>query len=316
MLKTGMNMNKGFYAHFLGIRPKRKDMGHRMTKKISRRKIHTGLINVLMYLVLTITAIFMLLPVIIMFTNSLMSPEEIRAGNTITVGAFKMFKLIPNMISGDQYYSTLVHTPQFLIMFWNSCILTLPTVAGQIIISVLAGYGFAKFKFPFRDQLFAVFIITMLMPLVVTMVPNYMTAKFLGIQGDYSSVILPGVFSAFGVFLMRQYIKGIPDSFSEAARIDGAGELRLFFRIILPQCSNGVAALAILSFIDNWNMVEMPFIMLDDQMKQPLSVYLSFLYSNVNGIAYAASLLFALPVVLLFFVGEDYLVSGIEHSEL
>jgi multiple sugar transport system permease protein len=152
----------------------------------------------------------------------------------------------------------------------------------------------------------------MLMPFQVTLVPNYIIADKLGIIGSYLSIILPGIFSAFGVFLLRQFMAYIPNEYCEAARIDGANHFEIYTRVILPMTKTGVAALAILVFMDNWNMVEQPIIFLKEQMKYPLSVYLSKVNRNETGIAFASSTLYMLPMVLVFLYGENYLVEGIQ----
>lgn len=199
-------------------------------------------------------------------------------------------------------------------MFWNSVIIVVPIVAGQTLVASLAAYAFAKLKFKGRNQLFFIYITVMLMPFQVTLVPNYLVADKLGLVNNYLSIILPGVFNTFGVFLLKQYMEQIPDSYIEAAKMDGAGQLGIFFRIILPMCKNGIAAMFILVFIDNWNMVEQALIFLQDAVKQPLSVYLSRIISGERGLAFAASTLYMLPMLLIFLYGENYLVEGIQRS--
>jgi multiple sugar transport system permease protein len=199
-------------------------------------------------------------------------------------------------------------------MFWNSVDLTLPVIAGQIAVASLAGYAFAFLRFRCREPLFFVYIVTMLMPFQVTLVPNFIVADKLGLLGSHASIVLPGIFSAFGVFLLRQFMTYIPLSYIEAARVDGASHLNIFARIIMPMCRSGVAALAILVFIDNWNMVEQPLIFLQDAIKQPLSVYLSVIDEGALGIAFAASALYMLPLILVALYAENDLVEGIQLS--
>ncbi|HYE83737.1 MAG TPA: carbohydrate ABC transporter permease, partial [Clostridia bacterium] len=221
---------------------------------------------------------------------------------------------IPKVVVLQQYYNVLIKKSQFLYMFWNSVILVVPIVAGQTIIASMAAYAFAKLRFRWRNQLFFIYLTVMLMPFQVTLVPNYLVADKLGLVNNYLSIILPGIFNTFGVFLLKQYMEQIPDSYIEAAKMDGAGHFQIFFRIIMPMCRNGIAAMFILLFIDNWNMVEQPLIFLQDVAKQPLSVYLSKIISGERGLAFAASTLYMLPMLLIFLYGENYLVEGIQRS--
>lgn len=122
------------------------------------------------------------------------------------------------------------------------------------------------------------------MPFQVTLVPNYIMAEKLGLLNSPNAIILPGIFAAFGVFMLRQFMLPIPYSYIEAAKLDGAGHLRIFSTIIVPMIKPGMAALVILLFVDYWNMVEQPLIFLDDPYKQPLSVYLSRINEGEQGL--------------------------------
>lgn len=192
--------------------------------------------------------------------------------------------------------------------------ITAPIIAGQIAVAALAAYAFAHLRFRFREPLFFMYIVTMLMPFQVTLVPNFIIADRLGLLGSSGAIIFPGIFSAFGVFLLRQFMMFVPYSYIEAARVDGAGHLYIFTRIVLPMCGSGLAALSILVFIDNWNMVEQPLIFLNEAIQQPLSVYLSVIGEGERGIAFAASAIYMLPLLLVALYAEKYLVEGIQLS--
>lgn len=267
-------------------------------------------------------AAVLLMPIVITFTNSLMTEQEIginygligkmndaAAGNA---NRFVNLKLLPDLASLEQYASVLVLDSSFLRMFWNSVFLVVPIIAGQTVVGALAAYAFAKLRFRGRDALFLVYVLTMLMPFQVTLVPNYMMADKLGLLNSPSAVIWPGVFAAFGVFMLRQFALHIPFSYIEAAKMDGAGHVRIFSEIIVPMLKPGLGALVVLLFADYWNMVEQPLIFLDDPFKQPLSVYLSKVREGERGIAFAASMLYMTPMVLLFLYAETYFIEGIE----
>jgi multiple sugar transport system permease protein len=129
-----------------------------------------------------------------------------------------------------------------------------------------------------------------------------------------SAIILPGIFAAFGVFMLRQFMLSIPYALVEAAQMDGAGHYRIFYRIMLPLMKPGIAALIVLLFVDYWNMVEQPLIFLEDAFKQPLSLYLSRIHKEAQGIGFAASLIYMTPMVLLFLYAESYFIEGVQMS--
>ncbi|MGD9156517.1 MAG: carbohydrate ABC transporter permease [Bacillota bacterium] len=263
-----------------------------------------------------------LFPIILTFSNSLMTKVEIDKNYHLETDRanekqkYTVLKLIPDQVTIKQYYTLLMKTPQYLLMFWNSVLLVAPIVAGQALVSMMAAYGFCWLDFKGRETLFFVYIVTMLMPCQVTLVPNYLVLSKLGLIGSYASIILPGVFNTFGVFLLRQSMRLIPREYLEAARVDGAGHLNICWRIVVPMVKPGLAALAILLAIDNWNMVEQPLIFLQEMSKQPLSIYLTQINKNDLGISFAAATIYMLPLLLLFLYGENYLIEGIELSGL
>ena len=154
----------------------------------------------------------------------------------------------------------------------------------------------------------------MLMPYQVTLVPNYLVAERLGILNTRWSIILPGMFAPFSVFLLTKYMRRIPYALIEAAKIDGCGEWQTFTKICLPQCRAALCSIAILVFIDYWNMVEQPLVLLNDAEMQPLSVYLSTINSGEIGLAFAMATVYMFPSLLIFLAGESYLMEGITHS--
>ncbi len=293
---------------------------NKLYKKISSRM---PIKKAAVYVLLILLSFILLFPIVFMLANSFMSSEEVVNNyqnqfmpSDSGQAGYAQFKLIPGFVTFIQYYEALFRRPNFLFVFWNSVIITVPIVFFQTVVAVFSGYAFAKLKFPLRNQIFFAFIVIMLMPLQVTLVPNYIVLRKLNLIGSYISVILPGAFSTFGVVLLRQYIKGIPAEYCEAAKIDGAGYLRTFTGIILPQCKGVIASVAILVFIDNWNMVEQPLVFLSDPKKHPLSVYFSYVKGLDLGISFACGVLYMVPVMLLYLYGEDYLVKGIQLSGL
>ncbi|ABR50808.1 binding-protein-dependent transport systems inner membrane component [Alkaliphilus metalliredigens QYMF] len=293
-----------------------------------RRYIKKRLGKTVLSVILFAMVVVVLFPLVLTITNSFMSEQEIETSYSMVTSnnssqeenvfssKYANVKLIPDRVTITQYYTALIERTSFLIKFWNSAIIVVPIILGQMLVASMAAYAFAKIEFVFRDKLFFTYIIVMMMPFQVTLVPNYIMANQLGLIGSYSSIILPGIFGTFGVFLMRQFMVYIPDAYIESAKMDGASQFKIFFGIILPMSKTALAALSILVFIDNWNMVEQPLIFLQDVNMHPLSVYLSNINQGEMGIAFAASTIYMLPMLLIFLYGENYLVKGIQLSGL
>ena len=300
----------------------------RIALNLRKRKIQKGIITGAGVFIAAFISALALVPIFFTFLNSFMSSEEIVANyQTVfqsmsghaTQGATYMsrtpvLKLIPEEVTIKQYTTLLFMNPEYLFKYWNSILLTLPIVAGQMVVACLASYSFARYRRKRREILFFSYIILMLMPFQVTLVPNYMIADTLGILNTYWAIILPGVFSTFAIFLLTKYMRQIPSGYIEAATIDGATEWQIFTKIAIPLCKNAIFALTILLFIDYWNMVEQPLVLLTDTELQPLSVFLAQINEPEIGIAFAASAVYMIPPLLIFLWGEEYLVEGISRS--
>ena len=156
----------------------------------------------------------------------------------------------------------------------------------------------------------------MMMPIQVIIVSNYIILDKFNLIGSYASIILPGIFSTFGVFLMTQVFSAIPSDIIEAAKVDGASHLRILFNIVVPCSKSGILSLVILNFIDSWNMVEQPLVFLKDSYKFPLSVFLSRINESDFGVGFDCSVLANLPAFFLFLFLSENLIQGIEYSNL
>ena len=270
-------------------------------------------------------AVLFLMPTILTITNSFMEQSEISAnygkifesvtktGKTFVSDKVTL-KFIPDKVSFSQYITALFKSPDYLFKFWNSVILVVPIVLLQVGTAALAAYGFTRWRGKFRSFMFFFYVILMLMPYQVTLVPNYLVSDWLGILNTRWAIIFPGVFAPFSVFLLTKFMRRIPAALIEAAKLDGASEWQIFTRVCLPQCRSALYSIAILVFIDYWNMVEQPIILLPDSTRQPLSVYLSTINQSEVGIAFAVATIYMIPTLLLFLHGEDYLVEGIAHQ--
>lgn len=264
-------------------------------------------------LFLAITVIYMA-PLIITFTNSFMSSTEVERNYNVSgmeEGSYVDMNLIPEKVTLSQYAELLFDSPVYLNMFWNSVKITVPIVVGQIIVSTLAAYSFTVLKFKGKELLFFLYIIVMLLPLQVTLMPNYIVADWLGITDSYLAIILSGIFNPFGVFLLRQFMKSLPDTYLEAAKIDGAGHGKIFISIILPMIKPGIAATAMLTLLDYWNLVDQAIIFIQDSEKQPLSTFLAQINNGDIGLAFAGSCFYAVPMLLVLLYGQEHLKQGI-----
>ena len=223
-------------------------------------------------------------------------------------------KFIPDKVTFSQYGSVLFKSPEYLFKFWNSVILTLPITLFQIITAIAASYGFARYSGKIKNIIFFAYVILMLMPYQVTLVPNFLVAEKFGILDTRWAVILPGIFSPFSVFLLTKVMRRIPVSYIEAAKLDGANEFQIMMKICLPLCKGALVSVAMLVFIDYWNMVEQPLVLMKDSDMHPLSVFLSQINTGDVGLAFAVGTVYMIPTILMFLYGEDYLVEGITYS--
>lgn len=281
-------------------------------KRKLKKRILMGAIGLL--------ALLYIFPLIVTFANSFMSPGEVSRnysslGDILHPGEkFVDMHLIPEMVTLSQYKGLLVESPVYLNMFWNSMKIVVPVVLGQLAVSSMAAYAFTVLRFKGREAVFFLYILVMLLPLQVTLMPNYLMADWLGIQDSYLAIILPGIFNPFGTFLLRQSMKMIPEAYMESARMDGAGHFRIFFSIVLPMVKSGLAATMMLTLMDYWNLIDQAVIFIKDGEKQPLSLFLANINAQQIGVSFAGASFFAFPILLVLLWGQDYLRDGIQLS--
>ena len=295
-----------------------------MTVERKSRRIN----NVVLTVLIAIAAVTFIVPTILTIANSFMSSNEIAANYGVMFGNMtdgkKTFiaddvnlKFIPDKVVIDQYKSVLILNSDYLLKFWNSVILTVPITLFQLIIAILTSYGFSRYPGKIKGLIFFTYIILMLMPYQVTLVPNYLVADKFGLLNTRWLIILPAIFSPFSIFLLTKVMRRVPVSYVEAAKLDGASELQILTKIYLPLCKGAIISVAMLVFIDYWNMVEQPLIMLitdDAKAMQPLSVFLSQINTSDVGLAFAVGVVYMIPTILMFLYGEDYLVEGITYA--
>ena len=276
------------------------------------------------YVGLGLLSIVFMFPLLLTFTNSFMSEAEIGLNYATTLSVFDavdgvtkkfvVFVLIPMDAVLTQYKAVLFEQPAFMTLLLNSVKITLPVVLGNAMVSLLCAYAFTIWQWRHKEKVFFIYIIVMLMPLQAVLVPNYIMADWLNIKDNYLAIILPGIFSPFGAFLLRQSMKAIPQEYFEAAKIDGASDWYIFWYVVLPQMKSGLAALSMLVFIEYWNLVEQAIVFIKDYYREPLSIFLSRIADGQIALVFAASCVFMFLPIWFLAVGQKNLEKGIELS--
>lgn len=283
------------------------------------RAPHPG--RILLYALLILAAVLVLLPIVLTFLYSFFPPTEIAAylktRNNYSADQFMDLLLSPARVSLRQYYTVLIEKPMYLNLFVNSAKYTAAILLGQALVIPMTAYALSRFRFHGRDALFFSILMLMLMPFQVIMAPSVITMRMLGLMNTVWAVILPMIFSPFYIFLLRQFMIGLPNELLEAGMIDGAGTGRCFLHIVLPVCRPILGAAVALSFADCWNMVEQPLIYLGaSPNQQPLSVVFNQLSTENADVAFAGAALYLLPALLIYRYFQEDILLGVQLSEL
>ena len=270
---------------------------------------------------LTVMAIIMLLPMVQTFLYSFSSIQEMK-GYMKTRGSRDETEwmdphLSPDMISLGQYEQILIKDNTVLQYFINSVVYAAAILAGQALVLPALAYALSKFRFRGREGIFFLIVMLMLLPFQVTMVPNVLTLRFMGLLNTQWAVILPMWFAPFYVFLLRQYMITLPDELLEASSMDGAGPFRSFLWIVIPVCQPVIGAAAALSFAENWNLVEQPLTYLSRKPDlMPLSTVFNQLAGENTGFEFAGAALYIVPAMLVYFFFQKDILSGIQLTEM
>ena len=285
-------------------------------KKTNRRRRH-----LLTHFLLVILALVILLPVIVTVLYSFFSPEEIRAfmdtRGSFSDTAWMDARLSPRMFSLSQYWKILIVDTSVLRMFAMSVFYTVMILLGQAVFVPMLAYALSRFRFKGRNVIFMAILLLMLLPYQVTMVPNVLTLRRMGLMNTVWAVILPLWFAPFYVFLLRQFMASLPNELFEAAQVDGAGTIRCYFHVALPVCRPAIGAALALSFADCWNLVEQPMTYLSQRTElQPLSVMFNQLVSESTGVEFAGAVIYMLPALFVYLYFLEDILSGIQLTEL
>ena len=266
--------------------------------------------SALLVLVIIFVAVVAAFPLAWMVLSSLKTPAE-------------AMQVPPVWVPGTPSLDAYIQVADVVSLgrsFFNSAVIALVTTVAIIVTSLMAGYAFAKYRFRYREALFGILIATMFLPPIVTLIPLYRLTGYLGLNGSLAGVIVPNLANAFGIFLMRQFIRGVPDELIEAARVDGASELRILFQIVAPAVLPAIAALTLFAFVYHWNSYLWPLTVLQGNADQyPIVISLSRLLSYNRGamntgLVMAGATLAVLPPVVLFVMLQRFFVDSVVAS--
>ena len=275
----------------------------RVARETRKRRIS----QVALVAILLIGGIMMIFPFVWMISSSFKRPQDIYS-----------LSLIPPVFTLDSYRTVLQDT-SYIRWFLNSLVIATITTASVAFFDSLAGYTLAKFKFPGSMVIFILILSTLMVPTEMLVIPWFMMSIELGWTDSYAGVMFPGVISAFGVFLMRQFFMGVPNELIDAARLDGFSEFRIFWKIALPLVKPAVAALCIFTFLGNWNAYIWPLIVIRSEEMRTLPVGVAF-FSSENGARFdlimAAATLATVPVIIIFLIFQKQIIRGIALAGL
>ena len=283
------------------------------TSSFSSLRTHMPTRKIVTYLVLIVGAAVAIFPFFWMISTSVMS-----------LGEAQGTRLIPSAIHLENYLNAWKEA-KFSLYMWNSVRITLITLAGEMVVSVFAAYAFARIKFPGRDLIFALLLSTLMIPAMVTIIPNFLTVTWLGRIGpikwinNWPALTVPFMGNIFSIFLLRQFFIQIPDELFDSAQIDGAGHLRFLWSIVLPLSKAPLMVIIVLSFIGTWNALAWPLLVTNSPDWRPVSVGLySFIdeAGQMINLMMAGAFIVIIPVLVLYFFTQKQFTESISRSGL
>lgn len=267
----------------------------------------SGTLVVIKYILISIFAFIVAMPYIWMIISSFKSGNEV----------FNKNILFPTVWHFENYPNAMKMAP-FGTFFKNSFILAFIAMGAQIVTCSLAAFGFAKINFKLKNVLFMIFLSSMMIPSEATIVSNFLMINTLGLMNTYLGISIVSMTSVFGIFLLRQFFLGIPDSLTEAAHIDGCNDLYIFLRIFLPLSKGAIATIAIFAFINSWNSFMWPLTVTNDTAMRTVQVGIRYMVDPDLGTKWpelmAASTVIVLPMLVLFIFLQKYFVEGISKT--
>ena len=278
-------------------------MGQLRVRQAAGGTLRSVLLTLLAYAI----AIVMVLPFIWMISASFKYEADIFT---------YPIQWIPERWNFSNYASVWTGRMSFVPFYWNSIKVTLLSVAGQVLVCSMAAYAFARLRFRGRNAVFMLFLASMMIPTQVTLIPKYVLFSWFSLLNTQTSLILPNLFSAFGIFLLRQFFMGIPTEISEAAKIDGANEFVIYSRIILPLARTAVSSLIILAFVWSWNDYMTPVIFIRSVPKFTIPIALDLYMTDIREyrLIMAAAVSATVPMMIIYFFCQKSFVESISAS--
>ena len=264
--------------------------------------------------VLALVCFILCFPLVYLIIGSFMDSSELASSLNALFGRAEGYinmPLIPRHPGIESYIRALIDSPGFHALFRNSTVITVCVLLGQMIFGVPAAWGFAMYNFRGKNTLFFAYIVLMMLPFQVTLLPSYLVLNSMNLIDTHLAIIIPGALSAFPVFIIRHFFQSIPRSIIESARLDGANEAQVFFRVGIPLGAPGIFAALVLGFFEYWNIVEQPLAFLRTSELWPLSLFIPSLDFSQAGLIFASAIIAAIPAVLVFLIGKEYLEQGI-----
>ena len=277
-----------------------------------KKKKKVKISQIVLISILSILCLIWIAPLIYIFLTSLRTDDSIM---------YDGFKFLPDSVSFESYRKVLANTEGAPIIKWffNSLISSSITAALVVLLSSLSAYGFSRLKFKGKDKLFAFLMITMMIPSVINLIPNYAIISALNLKNTMLALILPALGGVSNIFLIRQFLYSVPKELDESAAMDGASSFRTFFSIILPQLVPVLVTVALFTFLGSWNDLLWPLIVIEEADQRTLTAGLSLLngqYDREYASMMAATVLSAIPVLLIYIFAQKYLLQGIQLNSV
>jgi multiple sugar transport system permease protein len=275
-----------------------------------RNKSKKRLIKTILTILMAAFSIAMILPFLWMISSSFKPDNQIFS--------FPI-KWIPDKITWANYDRVWNSTVPFSVFFLNSTKVTLFSVLGEVVTSALAAYAFSKINFKGREIIFLVYLSTLAFPAQMMLIPRFVLFKVMGLYNTHAALILPGMFTAFGTFMLRQFFLSIPDDLSAAAKIDGAGHFTVFSKVVLPLSTSAISALIIFQFVSSWNEYESALVYIRSKELATIPLGLNFFRdenSSSYGAILAASVCSLIPIFIVFLAFQKQFVAGIAAAGL
>ena len=276
-------------------------------------KVFRIAIRVFIFLLLFVFSFAAVYPLVFLLGGSLKSTAEL--GNSLaalwSADGTIQWTWLPFEPTLRHYVELLLDEPGYYVMFWNSVKTVGGVIGGQLVLSLPAAWGFARWQFPGKKILLSLYIVLMLFPFQVLMLSEYLILNWMGMIDTLWALILPGACSTFPIFIMYRFFSKVSTDVIEAAKLDGANERQIFWRIGIPLGMPGIMSVIVLAFLEYWNLIEQPAVFLRSDRLKPLSLYLSTITKENAGVAFVAALIALLPPLLVFLCGRKYLEQGI-----